>query len=387
MEEEPVFRAWVATQLRNHATQIAEAWLQALQATHDESPYRIFPSEALLNHIPDLVSKVADSVASPDVSLVTEDELIRRDLMDLARLRRHQGYDLQELLSEFDKLKEIVFEHLQAWAKAEPGDFSMSSALEAYEVVRRNIDRVASVTHAAFHDSLQSELSEGMDLIAGFGQKVNHELRNRLNSATLLVASAKLGKAESLTALEAALQGAARVVDDVYAVAVMHHGKGATAGHGRIPLDEAVRQIVHDIAPYAESRNVSIEIADGLPTFQCDWTRVQLTLVNLLNNAIKYGQQNNGLIRISAFELGDGAWQIDVRDNGPGIDQELQHSIFEPNVRANDSEPGDGLGLAIARRAIEQLGGRIWVQSIEGQGCVFSFTLSEPATRLDRPTS
>jgi PAS domain S-box-containing protein len=108
-----------------------------------------------------------------------------------------------------------------------------------------------------------------------------------------------------------------------------------------------------------------------------EW-RVENVLRNLLDNAIIYSPPAT-LITITIKPTTDQMILIAVRDQGPGISREDQTKIFEPFYRSARAQKrntyGHGLGLAIAKRNVEEMGGRIWVESKEGHGATFYFTL------------
>ncbi|MBL4788929.1 MAG: response regulator [Kordiimonadaceae bacterium] len=96
---------------------------------------------------------------------------------------------------------------------------------------------------------------------------------------------------------------------------------------------------------------------------------------NLLSNAVKYRSKAPLTIDIEASVVKD-IWHISVRDNGIGLPAELSASVFEPLQRAHSNgASGHGLGLAISSKIVQSLGGRIWCEPTEGQGCNFVFTL------------
>ena len=99
-------------------------------------------------------------------------------------------------------------------------------------------------------------------------------------------------------------------------------------------------------------------------------------LLNLVGNAIKFTDQGEVVVTASA---NDGAFNLSVRDTGPGIGEADQAKLFQEFQQADNSitkkKGGTGLGLAISKRIIELHGGKIWVESQIGRGSTFSFTL------------
>lgn len=114
---------------------------------------------------------------------------------------------------------------------------------------------------------------------------------------------------------------------------------------------------------------------DQLPAVVGDFDPLAKVLQHLIGNAIKFAGRPDPQIHLAARE--EGADVIfSVRDNGPGIEPAHFERIFGLFRRLHGRDiPGNGLGLAYARRAIESLGGRIWVESQPGGGSTFLFTL------------
>lgn len=117
--------------------------------------------------------------------------------------------------------------------------------------------------------------------------------------------------------------------------------------------------------------------ADSLPKLYNFATPIAQVFQNLISNSLKYHQENViPMIHIEAIDAGE-HWEIRVADNAIGIDPEYFEKIFVifQRLHTKDEYSGTGMGLAITRKIIENLGGRIWVESVEGKGSTFYFTL------------
>jgi signal transduction histidine kinase len=170
------------------------------------------------------------------------------------------------------------------------------------------------------------------------------------------------------------------VADDVHALAIAQ-GSEETAQGRRLSLRALVAETLGEMQGMAAEKGVRIEPPDDVPDVQVDATRVELALINLVGNAVKYSDpaKPERWVRLGAGRDQDGFWRITVADNGVGIPETMQDEIFEQFVRAHpDVADGTGLGLSIAREAVEQMGGRIWLESRDGEGTTFFFTVLDP---------
>jgi two-component system phosphate regulon sensor histidine kinase PhoR len=118
-----------------------------------------------------------------------------------------------------------------------------------------------------------------------------------------------------------------------------------------------------------------VEAPGGLPEVQADAPRLEQVLVNLIHNAVKFTRPG-GEVVLSAQAEGDFV-RFAVRDTGVGIPEDDLPRIFERFYRVDRSRSGGGtgLGLSISRHLVEAHGGRIWAESVEGQGSTFYFTI------------
>jgi light-regulated signal transduction histidine kinase (bacteriophytochrome) len=114
---------------------------------------------------------------------------------------------------------------------------------------------------------------------------------------------------------------------------------------------------------------------DPLPKVSCDSTHLSHLFRHLLVNAMTFRKEEPPRIHVSATDEG-GEAVFSVRDNGIGIDPRFHEQIFAIFKRLHGRDyPGNGMGLAICKRIVEQNSGRIWVESTPNQGSIFQFTL------------
>jgi signal transduction histidine kinase len=135
------------------------------------------------------------------------------------------------------------------------------------------------------------------------------------------------------------------------------------------------------VVPLAEKKRIVIttELPDGLPLVYGDPRRVDQILINLLDNAVKYTPDTGSVTLTAQNDEEAGLVSISVADTGTGIAADLLPALFDRFARAEWAERtqiiGSGLGLSIAKGLVEAHGGQIWVESEEGHGATFTFTL------------
>jgi signal transduction histidine kinase len=142
-------------------------------------------------------------------------------------------------------------------------------------------------------------------------------------------------------------------------------------------LPRLVQSVVDDMAHRTDKHRFVVDLLGQFPIVDADPERITQVLRNLLDNAIKYSP-DGGLIIVRAEVLSDEV-VISVADQGLGIAPEHLHRLFEKYFRAKTGLAqhvvGSGLGLPISHAIVESHGGRIWAESVVGQGSTFYFTL------------
>ena len=140
---------------------------------------------------------------------------------------------------------------------------------------------------------------------------------------------------------------------------------------------KVIQQAIDTVSSMAKEKEITLEPNSESIEFLGDRDRLAQTLINLLSNAIKFSSSNSK-VTISS-QLQTDKILFSVRDQGRGIPQDKLETIFErfQQVDASDSRKkgGTGLGLAICRHIVEQHGGKIWIESVYGEGSTFYFTI------------
>jgi signal transduction histidine kinase len=135
---------------------------------------------------------------------------------------------------------------------------------------------------------------------------------------------------------------------------------------------ERLRRLAKD-----RETTLTLQAAEGLPMVQADGMRMDQVFTNLLGNALKFTPPG-GRITVTARQQGPDLL-VEFRDSGMGIPPEHLERVFERFYRVplpdGERVEGTGLGLSICKAIVEEHGGRIWVDSVVGQGSTFSFTL------------
>jgi light-regulated signal transduction histidine kinase (bacteriophytochrome) len=145
-----------------------------------------------------------------------------------------------------------------------------------------------------------------------------------------------------------------------------------------VDLSCPVRQALDDLALRLQEAGATAEV-DKLPTVLGDELQLYQLCQNLIGNALKYVAKGTiPRVRISARPMNAGMVEILIQDNGIGFEEKDRERIFQPFQRLHTEKeyPGSGIGLAVCQKIVERHGGRIWAESVPGEGTTFHFTLT-----------
>jgi two-component system phosphate regulon sensor histidine kinase PhoR len=216
-----------------------------------------------------------------------------------------------------------------------------------------------------------------------FISNISHELRTPLAGLKALVDTLRGGAIKDRSAakrflkrMDAEVDTLTQMVEELLELSRIESGQ-APLRMAPTPLSEVVVPPVDRLRPQAERAGVefTVLLPPELPSVLVDVERARLVLTNLVHNAVKFTPPG-GRITVAVRPAGEDV-TISVQDTGVGIPADDLARIFERFYKADRARSGGGtgLGLAIAKHIIQGHGGRIWAESVEGEGSTFVFTL------------
>jgi PAS domain S-box-containing protein len=226
--------------------------------------------------------------------------------------------------------------------------------------LKRSNDELQQFAYVASHD-----LQEPLRMVASYTQLLAKRYKGRLDSdADEFIAYAVDGSNR--------MQG---LIQDLLA-----YSRAGANGKPlcKISSEYALKEALTNLQATVEESG-AVVTHDSLPAITMDDTQLAQVFQNLVGNAIKYRSAEVPHIHVSATKNGGKEWIFSVRDNGLGIDPQYFDRIFILFQRLHGREQfmGTGIGLAICKKMLERLGGRIWVESQPEKGSTFYFALPE----------
>ena len=199
------------------------------------------------------------------------------------------------------------------------------------------------------------------------------------------------GMVESIDFIRTAVSRLSRIIDALLRLSragrVVYQSKN-------VDVAAVVKRVVDALRATAAEKKVEVVIGE-LPPARGDATALEQVFANLIGNALNYlDPARPGRVEAGSRDgrpgpngtIDQGSHTYFVKDNGLGIPAAYQPKLFQALQRLHpDKAPGEGIGLAIVRRTLERLGGKIWVESVPGEGTVFFFTLPAATASANPP--
>jgi signal transduction histidine kinase len=383
----------LAARMRENRDDLTRRWLDRISARVSLDENRIFPTDALLDHMPLLIDGIADYIENPHKVVLAEVPVVAK-AMELGELRFEQGFDEYELLKEYEIFGGILFAFLSRTVDSIDEPCSRGELLACGHRLFLAVAMIEQATVTHYLSLVKERLKEREQRLRGFNRALSHELKNMIGAVggaadVLDLDNLPLEKQKEMTSvIRRNTREMKATMDNLVELSRLEQD----ARHSRhIALPEAAAEVVRQLREAAAARGVEVKLSPGLPRVEVSAAAVELALSNLLSNAIKYSDpaKNRRTVEVVGYTTkGDDAHGaetvVKVIDNGIGVPEALREHLFERFFRADGDAKtgieGTGLGLSIVRDTVASLGGRTWAE-FTSEGTIFAFSM--PARRAD----
>jgi signal transduction histidine kinase len=280
----------------------------------------------------------------------------------------------------------VEFELRLETGKSDSGDPAKIVSIRCFPILA-GVDRrigtgilLRDITRERTADAMKSQLLS----------TVSHELRTPLASikgfaTTLLRQDVKWDNAtqrDFLRIIEEESDRLTEIIDNLLDMSQIEAGALRIAKEPT-QLRQLIREVVDEMRMRTEMHYFVMDLPAELPRVMADPRRIRQVLTNLIGNAIKYSKK--GQIAV-ACEVGPAEVTVSVSDQGDGVQPDMLDKIFERFFQVDNTSTrrvgGSGLGLSISRGIIQAHDGKIWAESVAGQGSIFRFTLPLTETTM-----
>jgi signal transduction histidine kinase len=288
------------------------------------------------------------------VPLRIQDRILGVLLLQSSRLDEADG-DIR-----FGENEEVVYQSL-----ADQISIAIENA-RAYAVERETVQRLRELDRiqSQFLTNMSHALRTPLNSIIGFSRVLVKEYDGPLNEMQRADLEAIYESGRQLLGL----------INDMLELSRLELGV-APFSEGEVALAEIIEGVMATARALARGKSVQLyeEVPVDLPVLHTDGQRVRQVILALLTNAVKFTDQGSIHLRVA---VGDGEISISVEDTGMGIPREERERILsEGGYGEPDIYDVPSFGLAISKRVVEKLGGRIWVETVDGMGSTYTFTL------------
>jgi signal transduction histidine kinase len=235
---------------------------------------------------------------------------------------------------------------------------------------------------------LQAEIAEKEDFLRAVSHDLNAPLRNIAGMASMLAMkyqdTLEKDALQRLDRIQKNVQIECELINELLELSRI---KSRREKIERVDLHELVTGVAEGFSSDLETRGIVLRIVSHLPVMRCERIRMRQMFQNLIDNGIKYMRPDGPREIAISFRWDDGEGVFAVKDTGMGIARDDLPHLFHVFRRAKNAAvmkvPGKGVGLAYAKSIVENYSGRMWAESVEGQGTTFLFAI--PRSHFEIP--
>lgn len=358
--------------IRQEGTVLLLQWQQQVKqlpsAQHLDTP-------ALHNHIPHFLEELAGALQSQ--SRETIPEALEGSSPPAHGLQRlHEAFDLEEVVAEYNILRGCLHD------LADKNGLNLQG--EPFHIMNRVLDQAIGLAVQTYATERALDVQRRREEYLAF---VAHDLRTPLNAISLATRvlevtfrerSERAETAQMLKTLGRNVQHLRRLVDKIIEENTnLQTETGIKLERRELDLWPLVEVLIHDLRPVAGTGSTKLinKVPHRLVVY-ADASLLRRIFQNLIANAIKFTPRGKVIIKAQELE-NEGLVECQVSDNGRGISEERLEKVFDELETETQGEGGLGLGLAIVKTFVEAHGGKVTVESKEGFGSTFRFTLPQ----------
>src|SRR5687767_12477724 len=328
----------LAGRIRESRNDLTYGWLERIAARVNIDRNRIFPTDALLDHVPLLVAGIADYIENPTEDIASDMPVVAK-AMELGALRHSQGFDVYQILKEYELLGGVLFSFATRRLGSTAGQCSPGELFLCAHRLFRAVELIQQVTTTRFLRMAAEGVREREERLRGFNRMVSHELKNRVGAiqgAHSLLTEPWIDDQQRdrfVAMIGENAEGIRVLLDNLVTLSRMDGGDVRQSRHVELP--QAAAEATRQLRELARARGVTVQISDDLPPVEINAPAVELCLSNYISNAIKYSDpaKSDRWIRIEGevrgTESSGSEIEVRVRDNGLGIPADSHEKLFQ----------------------------------------------------------